>query len=117
MYLSKIILPWHKAKNPYEIHQELWRMFPDRGDKKRDFPFRVEKQEKNHGTIILMQSDNQSSTDNNEYLKNYRKYEITLSKGQSLCFRLRANLIKTINDESGRLNRKKNQEMPRAFNS
>lgn len=106
MYLSKIVLPWQKAKNPYDIHRELWHLFPGREDEKRDFLFRVEKQEKGYGAMVLMQSDQKPSSANNDYLRDNRKYEIKLTKGQSLRFRLRANPVKTIDDEAGRLNRK-----------
>jgi len=107
MYLSKIFLSWQKARNPYEIHRELWRLFPDRPDDMRNFLFRVEKQKKRIGTEILMQSMQEPmKADTTCHIIAVREYDLSLKKGQRFRFRLRANPIKKINDEKGRINRK-----------
>ena len=107
MFLSKIFIPWQKARNPYDIHRELWHLFPNRPDESRGFLFRVEKQQKGLGAEILMQSNSEVSAVNGTVrIIGSRKYVFSLQKGQKIRFRLRANPIKTIKDEDGRLNQR-----------
>lgn len=107
MYLSKVLIPWKNTRNPYDIHRVLWELFPDRPDDTRDFLFRVEKKQKGAGFEILLQSMEAPVQDNpNVRVIATREYRFTIANGQRLRFRLRANPIKTINDEVGRLNRK-----------
>ena len=107
MYLSKIFLSWQKARNPYEIHRELWQLFPNQPDNNRDFLFRVEKQQKGFGTEILMQSVQKPIKTNSACrIAANREYDLSLKGGQKLRFRLRANPIKTISDEKRRKNQK-----------
>ena len=104
MYLSKIIVSWQNARNPYDIHKVLWKMFPGRPDDCRDFLFRIERQQKDLGTDILMQSaqsPNQGSR--TSLITALREYPLSIKKGYRLRFRLRANPTKKINDEKGRL--------------
>jgi CRISPR system Cascade subunit CasE len=56
MYLSKIIIPWAKAQNPYYWHDCLWQLFPKDPEAKRDFLFRVEHAAVGQAAQILMQS-------------------------------------------------------------
>ena len=56
MYLSKIHIPWTQAKNPYQFHQALWRLFPGLEEADRGFLFRVEQQQTGVGAQVLMQS-------------------------------------------------------------
>jgi CRISPR system Cascade subunit CasE len=107
MYLSKIFISWRKARNPYDIHRELWKLFPSRPDSNRDFLFRLERQQKGLGADILMQSmqipikaDSTCQTTAN------REYNLSLKKGQRLRFRLRANPTKKILDQKERTNKK-----------
>jgi len=107
MYLSKVLIPWQKASNPYDIHRELWHLFPRRPDEDRDFLFRVEQKKKDCGVEVLMQSGQEpGDVDGRNYVEATRKYEPAIEKGQKLRFRLRANPVKKISDESERLNRK-----------
>lgn len=101
MYLSKIHIPWVRAQNPYQFHQALWRLFPEREQAERDFLFRVEQQQKGIGAQVLMQSAQspQSGADSPALLA-LRDYDPVFPQGQRLRFRLRANPIKTIKDES-----------------
>lgn len=107
MYLSKILVSWHKARNPYDIHRALWQLFPDHPDDCREFLFRVEKKERGFGVELLLQSV-EVPVSNNQTIRitASREYRLSITNGQRLRFRLRANPIKTINDEMGRINRK-----------
>jgi len=107
MYLSKVFVTWRKARNPYDIHRQLWELFPNRPDSNRDFLFRVEKQEKGLGAEILLQSiQNPKKADSACYITANREYNLSLNKGKRLRFRLRANPTKKIIDQKGRINQK-----------
>lgn len=99
MYLNKVYIPWQQAKNPYQLHQALWHLFPGHENDDRTFLFRVEQQQKGAGTQVLMQSVlmPESNEPSPQVLAN-RKYDLQLQNGQRLRFRLRANPIKTIKD-------------------
>jgi CRISPR system Cascade subunit CasE len=105
MYLSKVFASWQKVRNPYEIHRSLWQLFPGRPDDSRNFLFRVEKQQKGFGLEILLQST-KAPVLNSQAMRIIanREYRVAITNGQRLRFRLRANPIKTISDEMGRLN-------------
>jgi CRISPR system Cascade subunit CasE len=101
MYLSKIHIPWHQAKNPYQFHQALWRLFPGHHELTRDFLFRVEQIQKGIGANVLLQSTLQpQSSDESPSLLAQRKYDLNVQNGQRLRFRLRANPVKTIKDSN-----------------
>ncbi|EIC29369.1 MULTISPECIES: type I-E CRISPR-associated protein Cas6/Cse3/CasE [Methylomicrobium] len=99
MYLSKIHIPWHQAKNPYQFHQALWRLFPGQDESTRDFLFRVEQMQKGIGANVLLQSTLQpQSSVQSPSLLAQREYDLNVQNGQHFRFRLRANPIKTIKD-------------------
>lgn len=101
MHLSKIHIPWTLAKNSYELHQALWRLFPERNHENRDFLFRVESLEKGVGSKILLQSATKPHlSENSPIILDMRDYCPAFSKGQRLRFRLRTNPIKTIKDST-----------------
>ncbi len=101
MYLSKIHIPWPQAQNSYQLHQALWRLFPDCEQADRDFLFRVEQLQKGIGAEVLMQSTTQpQSNEQSPGLLAQREYDLNVQNGQRLRFRLRANPIKTIKDSS-----------------
>lgn len=101
MYLSKIQIPWSQAANPYHYHQALWKLFPGLENAERDFLFRVEQQQKGVVTNVLLQSHTQpQSTEQSPTLIALRDYDFNIENGQRLRFRLRANPIKTIKDNS-----------------
>lgn len=56
MYLSEILLDAKLARNPYEIHRHLWRLFPNMPEDKRSFLYRVSNGKDNEPLRILMQS-------------------------------------------------------------
>ena len=101
MYLSKIHIPWHQAQNSYQLHQALWRLFPNCEHAERDFLFRVEQLQKGTGAQVLMQSAiPPQSSEQSPVLLALREYSLNMQNGQRLRFRLRANPIKTIKDSS-----------------
>ena len=101
MYLSKIHIPWTQAKNTYELHQSLWRLFLGHKNDNRDFLFRVESLEKDIGAKILLQSVSKpQSLEVSPVILDLREYNPSISAGHMLRFRLRANPIKTIKDST-----------------
>ncbi len=101
MYLSKIHIPWAQAKNPYQLHQALWRLFPGLEEADRGFLFRVEQQQIGVGAQVLMQSVMQAKTsEQSPAILAQREYVLNIQNGQRLRFHLRANPIKTIKDSS-----------------
>lgn len=107
MYLSKVFIDFRKPKNIYQLHQDLWSLFPGQEDKPRSFLFRVEQQRAGDGASILMQSEIAPSVEN-EHVKllGTREYPLTVLKNQRLRFLLVANPIKTIKDQNERKNKK-----------
>jgi len=102
MFLSKIHMPWAQAKNPYQFHQALWRLFPGHEEAERVFLFRVEQQQTGGGAQVLMQSSlqPQSMEQSPILLAAPREFALNIPNNQRLRFRLRANPIKTIKDNS-----------------
>lgn len=99
MFLSKVKLNWDQAKNPYEQHRALWKLFPDRETEQRDFLYRVEQLVKGQGAAVIMQSLIEPQQANEVELQAFREMSLNLREGQCLRFRLRANPVKTIKDE------------------
>lgn len=56
MYLSELSLDAKLARNPYEIHRHLWRLFPDMPEDKRSFLYRVFYGRNGEPLRVLMQS-------------------------------------------------------------
>lgn len=104
MYLSKIMISGAVCRNPYEIHRTLWKLFPLAPDADRDFLFRVERAGQQNAEV-LMQSLREpiAATISEARLLASKPYPLSLHQGQRLRFKLLANPVKTINDESGRL--------------
>jgi CRISPR system Cascade subunit CasE len=102
MYLSKIHIPWQLAKNPYQLHQALWRLFPGQEPSaEREFLFRVEQIQQGVGSNVLLQSPlPPQNAEQTPIVLAQREYELHLTEGQRFRFRLRANPIKTIKDSS-----------------
>ncbi len=107
MYLSKVFIDFRKPKNIYQIHQDLWSLFPDQDDKSRKFLFRIEQQQAGVGASILMQSEIVPSSVNEQIkLLGTREYPLSVFKNQRLRFLLIANPVKTIKDQQERKNKK-----------
>ncbi len=107
MYLSKVFIDFRKPKTIYQIHQDLWLLFPGQDDKPRRFLFRVEQQQAGVGASILMQSEMAPSSVNEQIkLLGTREYPLSVPKNQRLRFLLVANPVKTIKDQQERKNSK-----------
>ncbi len=107
MHLSKVFIDFRKPKNIYQIHQDLWTLFPGQGDKARSFLFRVEQHHAGVGASILMQSEIAPSAGNEQIkLLGTREYPLSVLQGQRLRFLLIANPVKTIKDQRERKNKK-----------
>lgn len=107
MYLSKVTIHGSICRNPYEIHRALWQLFPANADAQRDYLFRVEKSGQQLAEILL-QSRREPVEQNTTGVRLLarREYTINFDIGQRLRFLLLANPVKTISDESSRLNSK-----------
>lgn len=100
MYLSKIHISAKVAKEPYNHHKELWSLFPEDPEKKRDFLFRVERHERSEGATILLQSEREPFQ-SNDHCKILAKREFLWSFNNSdiFQFKLVANPTKKIHEE------------------
>ncbi len=102
MYLSKVHLDWKDARNPYDWHRALWRLFPDQAEEKRGFLFRVEEQRAGRGALMLLQSATAPSLHHAAEIRvvaEPKRLDLSdLPVGTLLHFRLRANVVKTIRD-------------------
>lgn len=107
MYLSKVFIDFRKPKNIYQIHQDLWTLFPNQDDRPRSFLFRVEQQQAGIGATILLQSELAPSLLNEQInLLGMREYSLSVPKNRRLRFLLVANPVKTIKDQHERKNKK-----------
>jgi CRISPR system Cascade subunit CasE len=114
MYLSKVRVDWDHARNAYSLHKALWTLFPDqprearkaREEERQGFLFRVEQRRTGYAALALLQSRvaPQKTADGVRLEYAPKTFEPTLSKAQTLRFRLTANPVKTIKDENGRKN-------------
>jgi CRISPR system Cascade subunit CasE len=106
MILSRAELPWPIARNPYEHHRRLWRLFPDRPAESRQrqeqsrqgFLFRVEDNPLGQSARILLQSSTRPTPSEGIKLLASRELDPQPTVGQRLAFILTANPIKTIKD-------------------
>lgn len=116
MILSQVLVDWCHARNPYDIHCALWRLFPGQGpggrtnaeEKRTGFLFRIEENRPGRGATIIMQSANppQRGSEGASVARLSTPFEPSLKPGDRLRFLLTANPVKTITDETGRTNAK-----------
>lgn len=106
MFLSKVWIDWHWAKDPYQLHRALWHAFPDRPDDERDFLFRVESLEPGRGAQVLLQSAMAPHSGEVASVVASKAVTYPLEGGMQLRFKLRGNPIKSIKDPQQRLNSK-----------
>lgn len=106
MILSRAEIPWPAARDPYQHHCILWRLFPDepreprRGDAepRQGFLFRVEDNRPGRPARMLVQSRRHPSPAEGVALLASREIQPQPSVGQRLAFLLTANPVKTIKD-------------------
>jgi CRISPR system Cascade subunit CasE len=116
MILSQVLIDWRHARNPYDIHCALWRLFPGQAREGRTngeearigFLFRIEENQPGRGATIMMQSENppQTGSEGAKVVRLSNPFEPSLKPGDRLRFLLTANPIKTITDADGRTNAK-----------
>lgn len=106
MFISRVEIPWEAARNPYDLHRQLWRLFPgeDRETRSSDeqdrqgFLFRVEEQGTGRPARLLVQSRHAPVRADGLLLIGSREIQPAPSAGQRLAFVLTANPVKTITD-------------------
>jgi len=131
MYLSRIRLRpdapeksefWRNFGSEYQAHRQIWELFTDGPERKRDFLYRQE----TFGSMPTFYTVSERKPVNRGDLWHIdpKKYDPVLWEGQRLAFVLRANPIRTKRDEEGRHKRHdvvmdvkmrlKQQDQPRA---
>lgn len=106
MFLSRVEIQWDAVRNPYNLHRQLWHLFPgeDResrsnGDETRQgFLFRVEDSAAGRPARLLVQSRRAPTRADGVLLVGTREISPCPSAGQRLAFVLTANPVKTIID-------------------
>lgn len=106
MYLSRVEIPWQNARNPYDVHRQLWKLFPGQprearreADAPREgFLFRFEDRGPGRPTRVLLQSRQAPVAASDLALLGIREIQPQPEQGQTLAFLLTANPIKTIVD-------------------
>ncbi len=106
MFISRVEIPWEAARNPYNLHRQLWRLFPGEqretrasGEQDRQgFLFRIEDQGTGRPVRLLVQSRRAPIHTDGLLLLGSREIQPTPSAGQRLAFLLTANPVKTITD-------------------
>jgi CRISPR system Cascade subunit CasE len=106
MILSRVEIPWTAARDPYQHHRVLWRLFPGepreprQGDTepRQGFLFRVEDNRPGRPARMLVQSRHHPSPAEGIALLGSREVNPQPASGQRLAFLLTANPIKTIKD-------------------
>jgi CRISPR system Cascade subunit CasE len=104
--LSRAEIPWAIARDPYQHHRVLWRLFPGepsesrRGDDelRQGFLFRIEDNRPGRPARILVQSRMRPTPATGVTLIASREFQPRPSVGQRLAFLLTANPIRTIKD-------------------
>lgn len=106
MFLSRVEIPWERARNPYEYHRQLWRLFPgelreprrNAEESRNGFLFRVEEHRPGRPAHLLVQSRRAPQATPSVHVIAAREVHPRPSLGQRLAFLLTANPIKTIAD-------------------
>ena len=106
MFLSRVEIPWEFARNPYDFHRQLWRLFPGetketrRNDEeaRQGFLFRVEDNPTGRPARFLVQSRRPPAAAADLVIMGTREFHAKPDTGQRLAFLLTANPVKTIID-------------------
>lgn len=104
MYLSEVVLELPKRANPYDLHRQLWKFFELPPGSPRPFQFRVEQLKGNQAKVLMQSSIPTEREVEGARVQRQKPFAPVFSTGQRLRFRLKANPIKTIKDEKGRVN-------------
>ena len=106
MYLSKFVIESSRPIDPYEIHQELWKVFPHDPSARRDFLYRVEYGKRGAPLKILMQSGVEPSKSVDSMAKlicEPKEFSIKTKPGAYMRFALCANPVKRLNKKRNRV--------------
>lgn len=106
MFLSRVEIPWEFARNSYDLHRQLWRLFPgeeketrSNGEELRQgFLFRIEDNSTGRPARLLVQSRRAPETASGVVLVGTREIKPQPVAGQRLAFLLTANPVKTVTD-------------------
>jgi CRISPR system Cascade subunit CasE len=106
MYLSRIEIPWQRARNPYDVHRRLWELFPgqarearqDANAPRQGFLYRFEEKSPGKPVRVLLQSRLAPQATTGMSLLGCREIHPRPEPEQRLAFLLTANPIKTIVD-------------------
>jgi CRISPR system Cascade subunit CasE len=106
MFLSRVEIPWEFARNSYDLHRQLWRLFPGEeketrknGEEMRQgFLFRIEENQTGRPARLLVQSRRAPEAASGVVLIGTREIQPQPVAGQRLAFLLTANPVKTITD-------------------
>ncbi len=106
MFISRVEIPWEAARNPYDLHRQLWRLFPgedretraNQEEERQGFLFRVEDHLTGRPARLLVQSRRAPEHADGLLLLGSREIQPAPSAGQRLAFVLTANPTKTVID-------------------
>ena len=106
MFLSRVEVPWEFARNTYNLHRQLWRLFPGeeretRGSSeelRKGFLFRIENNPTGRPARLLVQSRRAPASASGLIVVGTREIHPRPVAGQRLAFLLTANPVKTIAD-------------------
>lgn len=106
MFLSRVEIPWDAARNAYNFHRRLWRLFPGTAresrkhweESRQGFLFRIEEHRPGQAARFLVQSDRRPEATAGLSVLGVREFHPRLQPGQRLAFLLTANPVKTILD-------------------
>jgi len=94
---------WQVFKNPYTLHQSIWRLFSDDSERDRDFIYRLD-QERNRPLVYTVSAREPLDRQDLWHIES-KRYQPRLFPGMHLFFMLRANPIRTKRDEAGKQHR------------
>ena len=102
MFLSKCLLNTSGPINSYQLHQEIWKLFPGRPDTRRDYLFRVENLGQKAPQQILLHSLTTPVAGQGKLvmLSLPKNVALNLRPGQLLRFMIRANPTKRIKEDN-----------------
>jgi len=106
MFLSRVEIPWEFARNPYNLHRQLWMLFPGEEKETRSnaeetrqgFLFRIEDNSTGRPARLLVQSRHAPEAASGVVLVGTREIQPQPVADQRLAFLLTANPVKTIAD-------------------
>ncbi|MCI5211640.1 MAG: type I-E CRISPR-associated protein Cas6/Cse3/CasE [Candidatus Electrothrix sp. ATG2] len=90
-------------QSPYALHQEVWRLFSDSPDRKRDFIYRLDKD--GLRPVVYSVSDRKPEGQSRAWQVAAKEYAPKLLAGEELAFLLRANPVVTRKNADGRRQR------------